>query len=444
MEVQTSLGSRMGALIDESDAKRRCVEGGALNLWTFRRRRFHVERSPQCLISRRCASRYGLRGTRVGEASNPGPPKDFRRLRRGVSSVSEPGSTVPASVRDIHVGHRALEDGGAPAFVDMSVDDSDQERPVRLTGNRFEVLSDTAEPSQGLPRRRLVLVSQNVGSDHEWDPDTESIAGASEVEVQDVHVESAPDLPIQGQDRVRGVQHAFATLDIVNLTEVFAQRARVMQSVPWVIRGAFRAAVKVAMQEILAGTEGNSEVRAARGWKLLLLLPRMILFRPLRGGNVSRHKLESRIVAFHEGRWMELLRESAVAAEAAHTQSVRRRRRQDHNDDARRAARAMTLTQMGELSAARQALEGAPVAPGTMSTLRALTDPEKRPPRPRAPLSPEVAEAQPVEAFELDSILTCLRRARRGAAAGPSGMTSDHLFPVLENEGDSQLLCRVA
>ena len=73
----------------------------------------------------------------------------------------------------------------------------------------------------------------------------------------------------------------------MNFTEVFAQRARVMQSVPWVIRGAFRAAVKVAMQEILAGTEANSEVRAARGWKLLLLLPRMILFRPPRGGNVE-------------------------------------------------------------------------------------------------------------------------------------------------------------
>ena len=81
-----------------------------------------------------------------------------------------------------------------------------------------------------------------------------------------------------------------------------------------------------------------------------------------------------------------------------------------------------------------------------MSTLRALTDPEKRPPPPRAPLSPEVAEAQPVEAFKLDSIefLTCLTRARRGAAASPSGMTSDHFFLVLENEGDSELLCRVA
>ena len=178
------------------------------------------------------------------------------------------------------------------------------------------------------------------------------------MEVQDVHVESAPDLPIPGQDRVHGVQHAFATLGIVNLTEVFAQRARVMQS--------------VAMQEILARTEANSEFRATRGWKLLLLLPRMILFRPLWGGNVSRKKLESRIVAFHEGRWMELLRESTVAAETAHAQSVSRRRRQDHDDDARRAARAMTLAQMGELSAAR------PVPPGTMSTLRALTDPEKR------------------------------------------------------------------
>ena len=66
---------------------------------------------------------------------------------------------------------------------------------------------------------------------------------------------------------------------------------------------------------------------------------------------------------------MELLRESTVAAETAHKQSVRRRRRQDHDDDARRAARAISLTQMGKLSAARQALEGAPVALGTMSSL---------------------------------------------------------------------------
>ena len=64
----------------------------------------------------------------------------------------------------------------------------------------------------------------------------------------------------------------------------------------------------------------------------------------------------------------------------------------------------------------------------------------------RRALSPEVLNAQPAEPFILDPVefLTCLRKSRRGAAAGPSGMTSDHLFPVLENEGDSERLVLLA
>ena len=183
-------------------------------------------------------------------------------------SVSEPGSTVPASVRDIHVGHRALEEGGAPV-IDMSVDDSDQESPVRLTGNRFEALSDTAaDPDVARPRRRLVLISQNPEpsvSANEWESHTDSIGGASEVDVDDVHQDSVPDVPIPTPPRIFGPQHAFASLDTVNLVEMFSTRARVMQSVPWVLRGAFRTALKAAMQEILDGTEANSELRGTRG-----------------------------------------------------------------------------------------------------------------------------------------------------------------------------------
>ena len=72
------------------------------------------------------------------------------------------------------------------------------------------------------------------------------------------------------------------------------------------------------------------------------------------------------------------------------------------------------------------------MAPGTLSALRALTDPEKRPLLPRTPLSREVAEAQPSEAFQLDSIefLTCLRK--------------DDIGPLVQNEGASDLLCTVA
>ena len=44
--------------------------------------------------------------------------------------------------------------------------------------------------------------------------------------------------------------------------------------------------------------------------------------------------------------------------------------------------------------------------------------------------------------FELDgdAFLVCLRTARRGAGAAPSGMTADHLFPILESEVDSGML----
>ena len=82
---------------------------------------------------------------------------------------------------------------------------------------------------------------------------------------------------------------------------------------------------------------------------------------------------------------------------------------------------------------------------GTLATLAALTKPEKRPPVPRQPISPHLAQVQPFEQFQLDSdaFLVCLRKSRRGAAAGPSGMISDHLFPVLESEADSQLFAQV-
>ena len=42
----------------------------------------------------------------------------------------------------------------------------------------------------------------------------------------------------------------FASFDDVCLTDVFENRARVMRSVPFVMRGAFRAALRVGLEEI--------------------------------------------------------------------------------------------------------------------------------------------------------------------------------------------------
>ena len=48
------------------------------------------------------------------------------------------------------------------------------------------------------------------------------------------------------------------------------------------------------------------------------------------------------------------------------------------------------LVHMGELPVARQALDGAAVAPGTQATLNALRDPSRRPAHPRDPLRDEL------------------------------------------------------
>ena len=149
--------------------------------------------------------------------------------------------------------------------------------------------------------------------------------------------------------------------------------------------------------------EWNNNTRATRAWKLLLLLPRMLLFRPPRGGLVPRKKLEARFAQFQAGQWVQLLDEGTQCAQEAHSRNP----------------------VFGDIGSSH--------------------NPQKRPPQPREPLSQRIAQAEPSEQFQLDTdeFLVCLRKSRRGAAAGPSGMTSDHLFPLLESEADSQLFAHV-
>ena len=97
-----------------------------------------------------------------------------------------------------------------------------------------------------------------------------------------------------------------------------------------------------------------------------------------------------------------------------------------------RAERAEMLVQLGELSSARQALEGAAFASGNRATLNEWTDVARRPAVPQDPLLNDLVTFQPERGFELDKekLLKNLRSARRGAAGGPSGMTTEHLRPL--------------
>ena len=128
-------------------------------------------------------------------------------------------------------------------------------------------------------------------------------------------------------------------------------------------------------------------------------------------------------------------------SEVASGAMVRRRRRRASDDIERRAARAHVFVQMGELSSGRAALEAAEVAPGSQGTLQQLQNPVRRPPRPREPIPAHLLEHHPRDQFEFDEdkFLQNLRSARRGAAGGPSGMTSEHLRILLENVRDGHM-----
>ena len=101
---------------------------------------------------------------------------------------------------------------------------------------------------------------------------------------------------------------------------------------------------------------------------------------------------------------------------------------------------------MGELSSARQALEGASLAPGSEDTLQALRDPAKRPQEPRTPFPRHLAHPEPGTQFSMDRdrFARNLRSARRGAAGGPSGMTVEHLQPLLDHPRDLQAFLHAA
>ena len=162
---------------------------------------------------------------------------------------------------------------------------------------------------------------------------------------------------------------------------------------------------------------------------------------------ISKSKLEARFVMFNRGNWTELIRASAKCDDLAAVSRRRHARRQGIDDDLkRRVARAEMLVHYGELSSARQALEGASLAPGNQETLNMLRDESRRPPRLRDPLPEELLNLVPEDRFELDEDRFCrnLRSARRGAAEGPSGVTTEHLRPLLDDVRGMRLLSCLA
>ena len=320
-------------------------------------------------------------------------------------------------------------------------------RRLRLVGgnnvSQSTTMAQVADPGMGVSHDTVV---EDTMLDEEGSSEahTETIDGASVGDEEPngrettVTVDVTPDFPILGWYRIRILPLGLIeSLDEVDLVSIFNRRANVMRSIPHVLKGPYVSAVRIAIREALEARVGGNELKLTRACKFFLLFPHMLLFRPSRGGKIPKPQLLERFAKFQRGQWSELVEEGAILAEEAHSVCCRKRRMQKA-DVPRRAHRALRCVLDGELSAARQALEGAEIGPGTEKTHKALTNQLKRPSEPRSRLPDWVRTHEPEEPVVLDGeeFVKSLRNSRRGAAPGPSGMCAEHLRPLLDRESD--------
>ena len=169
-----------------------------------------------------------------------------------------------------------------------------------------------------------------------------------------------------------------------------SQATGVCDVVPQFLKGSYRNVMRVALEEAIAEAKGV-------GGKLFMMLPRMLLHREPRGGLVLVTNWFACLM-ISRSEWSALIQASGACDEQAAV-GRRRRRRRPGDDLERRAARAEMLVHLGELSSARQALEGASVASGSNQSLAMLSD---RLPILRDPIPEEVTHHVPSSPLELD------------------------------------------
>ena len=275
--------------------------------------------------------------------------------------------------------------------------------------------------------------------DSAFSDDTESVAG----EVAEPIVEEDPGL-VEDIAPSRAWREALISLDTVDVMAFVRCRAVVMKSPPGFLCGAVKSVLRFALQEASAATAARDDRRLCRAWKLFMLAPRMFLWRRARGGLIPKNLLLERFAQFGRGEWDTLLIQSRDAAEEAAVARGRRRRTWFASVE-RRAERAQTLVALGEISSGCADLEGDSVAPGNQATLNSLRDESRRPRTLRDPLPDHLLNHQMERELLLDRdrFLRNHRCSRRGAAPGPTGMTAEHLRPLLDSVRDSGLLWKL-
>ena len=178
------------------------------------------------------------------------------------------------------------------------------------------------------------------------------------------------------------------------MVPIFKRRACIMKVLPTFLKGAYRSAMRLALSEAEAAHRAGRG-RISRAWKLFLLLPRILLHRPPRGGKLPRASCWSGSQSFLDG---ELTGLKLWCAWGSCPQA----------DKAMRGRCVSCVIQSGDHHSC-------------------------------APLFQKICRLHS-QSFLSSWIRACflknLKSARRGAAGGSSGMIAEHLRLLLDSEAD--------
>ena len=145
------------------------------------------------------------------------------------------------------------------------------------------------------------------------------------------------------------------------------------------------------MVEVREGRRTNNEARRIRGWKLFLMILRMLLVKPRKGSLMPKSEPRERFAQFAQGRWIALISASQKVSLAVAVAQIKKVAKSCRHRRTKGGA-CTRLASVGELSSARLALEDEAVVPGDQTTLRSLRGCRRRPQEPRAPNPQEVLD----------------------------------------------------
>ncbi|CAK0821170.1 unnamed protein product, partial [Prorocentrum cordatum] len=231
-------------------------------------------------------------------------------------------------------------------------------------------------------------------------------------------------------------EESWAALGGIDLQQELRRFVPTLQNVPRFLRAETRMAFTTALQRIKRGHDQGNQATTHQGWTLFLLASRLLLSKPKGTDAEGRQELLERAQRFRQGDWLALLHEANTTAGAR----AAPRPATEEQQQERRREQACAHVRNGNPSRGRQVLTAAAIAPGNGETLNRLRDPARRPPTLSRRLPANLDRATDRARLDNAKFLACLRSAKKGTAAGPSGVRVEHLKPLLEHEESMDLL----